>query len=150
MADFVLSLGGVPFKKFEIPDEIAAGGGQSLQVHKYAGGTRTIDSFGPDDDAITWEGLFLDESATSRAQQIDQMRRQGVQVTLQWAAYSYEVVVKEFKFKFQKFYQIKYSISLEVVQDETFGGASASDIDSGDTDDNIDSCLSDLGGVVGT
>ena len=119
MADFVLTLGGVTFKDFEVPASISAGGQQALAIHKYADGKRTVDAFGPDDDDIVWSGVFLDGTAEARCQQLDTMRRQGQNVTLTWGGFNYLVVVRAFKFEYERFYQIHYSITLAVVQDQT-------------------------------
>lgn len=119
MADFILYLGGVGFLDLEIPESIRAGGAQALAIHKYPGGTRTIDTMGPDDDSITWSGFFEDSNAQARCQQIDIMRRQGQPVPLQWSAYQYLVVVEHFEWDFRRFYHIPYAISLAVVQDLT-------------------------------
>lgn len=115
--DFVLSLGGVEFGEFEVPPSISAGGDQQLQTHKYAGGARTVDTFGADDGAISWSGTFFDTDAEARCQQLDTLRKQGAQVPLDWSSFSYLVVIKSFTFHFERFYQIKYEITLEVVDD---------------------------------
>lgn len=117
MADFVLSLGDVDFADFEIPDSIKGGGSQSLEIHKYGGGQRTIDTFGADDDPISWSGLFLDGTAEARCIQIDAMRKAGTPVALSYSSFSYLVVIKSFTWDFEKYYQIPYAITLEVVQD---------------------------------
>lgn len=119
MADFTLSLGGVDFADFEIPDSIKAGGAQSLQIKKFGGGKRNIDAFGADDDAITWSGTFFDSTAESRCQQLDAMRKAGTQVALDWSSFSYQVVISKFTFDYIKQYQIAYQIELEVVSDNT-------------------------------
>lgn len=117
MADFTLTLGGVQFKSFEIPDSIKAGGAQVLETHKYGGGQRSVDAFGPDDDAISWQGAFLDSDAEARCQQLDSLRKAGAPVDLSFGSFSYSVVIKAFTFDYTKFYWINYSLSLEVVTD---------------------------------
>ena len=47
-----LTLGGVVFADFEIPDSINFGGEQVLSVHQLPGGTRVIDALGPSDAEI--------------------------------------------------------------------------------------------------
>lgn len=120
MADFTLTLGDVSFQDFEIPDEIKnLGGEQTLQTHKYAGGQKTIDAFGADDAPIGWSGTFLDGNAEQRCQALDAMRRAGTPALLSFSSFSYDVVIKKFTFDFQRFYQIPYSIELEVQSDNT-------------------------------
>jgi hypothetical protein len=139
MADFVLSLGGVEFQSFEIPEDIKAGGAQALFIHKYPGGARTIDTTGPDDDDIPWSGWFEGPTALDRCQQLDTMRRQGQAVTLAWSGYQFSVVIREFKWKFQRYYHIAYSIALAVVQDLNNPVPQASqDVDSQITSDAND------------
>ena len=113
----VLTLGSVVFADFEVPESIRAGGAQAMLTHKYAGGTRTVDTTGPDDDGIPWSGWFEGSNALSRCLTLDQMRRAGASVSLTWSQYSYTVVIKKFSWDFRRFYHIGYSIELEVVQD---------------------------------
>ena len=119
MTDFVMMLGDFAFQEFEVPAELSAGGKQAVSTHKYPGGLRTVDTTGPDDDLITWSGTFLDGDAEQRCQQLDGMRRAGVQLPLTWSSFGYIVVIASFTWKYRRFYQIDYSISLEVVQDQT-------------------------------
>lgn len=148
MPDFVLTLGGVDFQEFEVPSEISAGGKQALSTHKYPGGIRTVDTSGPDDDPICWSGTFLDFDAELRCQQIDTMRRQGVAVPVTWSSFSYLVVVASFTWKYNRFYQIGYSISLEVVQDQTQpAGDSSPDVED-QMQSDIGDALSDAQGFV--
>lgn len=118
MAGF-LTLGGIVFQDMEIPERLKAGGAQALFTHKYPGGSRTVDTTGPDDDDITWSGLFLDGAAEARCQQIDGMRRQGISVSLAWSSFRYTVVISKFEFTYRRSFQIEYSITLVVVQDRT-------------------------------
>lgn len=141
--DFVLTLGGIGFSEFEVPDSIAAGGAQMLQVHKYSGGARTVDAFGADDEPITWGGIFFDNTAEARCQQLDTIRKSGDPVSLTWSSFAYTVVIKAFKFKFERFYQIRYDIELEVVEDlvQPVSGVDAEDVDDTINDDFDDSNL---------
>jgi len=140
MADFPLLLGDVQFADFEIPDSIKGGGAQALDIKRYGGGLRTVDAFGPDDAPISWSGMFLDDTAESRCQQLDAMRRAGSQVQLSYGSFNYAVVISRFEWDYQKFYQIPYSITLEVVQDNvqpaTDQGDSLESDMQGDLDDS--------------
>ena len=113
----ILNLGGVLFQDFEIPEKITGGGAQSLDVKKFIGGARIIDALGSDDDEITWDGRFRGSVAEARCQQLDIMRKQGAPVTLTWSTFSYQVLIKRFKFDYQQPFEIPYSISLEVLLD---------------------------------
>lgn len=148
MVDFVLNLGGVDFQEFEVPQEISAGGKQALSTHKYPGGIRTVDTSGPDDDQLAWSGSFLDGDAEIRCQQIDTMRRQGLAIDLVWSTYAYSVVIASFTWKYKRFYQIDYSISLEVVQDQTQPSDPSQPDVEGQMQSDIGGALSDAQGFV--
>lgn len=112
-----LTLGQVTFANFEIPERINFGGTQSLSVKQLVGGLRVIDSMGRIDDDITWSGLFFGSTATFRAQFLDGMRVAGQQLNLNYSQFNYNVVIKDFKASFERFYQIPYTITVTVVQD---------------------------------
>lgn len=122
-----LSLGGVVFQGFEIPESINFGGEQALVVHKLPGGKRSINPMGPDDADIRWSGRFRGDSATQRATLLDFMRRQGRQVLLAWGLlHRYQVVISKFEADYQSDgREIPYSISCTVVLDEMQALASA-------------------------
>lgn len=139
MSDFTLLLDAVAFQDFEIPESIKAGGAQALFKHKYPGGLRTIDAMGPDDADITWSGIFMDGTAQDRCKQLDILRRAGQQVVLTWAGYQYLVIIASFEWDFRRVWQIQYSITLAVVQDQTQPGqATGADVDSQTSQDASD------------
>lgn len=155
MADFTLSLGGVNFNDFEIPDAIKMSFGQATDTKKYGGGLRTVDAFGPDPEPITWSGMFLDGDAETRAQQLISMANAGSKVALSFSSFSFDVVVKKFDCDFERYYQIPYSITLEIVQDNT-QPTTDDDVDpetdmQGDLDDTsgFSDDLGDTGGLSG-
>lgn len=120
-----LTLGGVAFNDFEVPESINSGGDQMLVAHKLIGGARVVDSMGPDDADIHWTGRFRGNGAEQRAMLLDFMRRQGQQVLLTYSLHRYQVVIKHFEANFQQPFEIPYSISCTVVLDEAQGIASA-------------------------
>jgi len=121
-----LTLGGVVFSDFEIPESISSGGEQMLAVHKLPGGSRIIDALGPDDAEIHWSGRFRGSDAEERALLLDFQRRQGQQVLLSYSLHIYQVVIREFTANFQfGGLEIPYSISCTVVLDVTQAIASA-------------------------
>lgn len=113
-----LTLGGVVFQGFEIPESINFGGQQMLAVHKLPGGTRVVDAMGPDDADIRWSGRFRGPSAEQRATLLDYMRRQGNQILLSWGLHRFQVVIREFTANYQRDTEITYSIACMVVLDE--------------------------------
>jgi hypothetical protein len=115
----LLTLGGIIFQDFEVPDVIPIGGDQSLVVHKLPGGSRVIDAMGADHRDIAWSGRFRSGNAESRARILDGYRIGGQQFLLQWSTYRYQVIVKSFEAQYQQPFEIPYSISCVVVTDES-------------------------------
>jgi hypothetical protein len=114
-----LSLGGVVFQGFEIPETINFGGDQKLVVHKLPGGGRVIDSMGPDDADIRWSGRLRGSGSEERGMMLDYMRRQGRRILLAWSLHRYQVVIHTFEANYQNPYEIPYSIACTVVLDES-------------------------------
>jgi len=117
--DTILMLGDFEFSGLEIPAQIPFGGAQHLAVHKLIGGKRIIDAMGEDDAPLQWSGLFQGQSAHQRARYLDTLRVKGGALQLTWAEFKYQVVIKEFRAEYQRFYQIPYSITCEVQDDQT-------------------------------
>lgn len=115
--DTTLNLGAFQFALFEIPEKISWGGSQRTAVHELVGGQRVIDAMGRADAPIAWSGLFMGQNATERARYLDTQRVQGVAQTLTFGQMSYSVIVKEFTAEYERFYQIPYRISCEVIAD---------------------------------
>ena len=110
-----LTLGGVLFTGFEVPEHVNFGGSHALHTHKLPGGQRVIDAMGQDDDAIAWQGRFRGGLASFRARSLDAMRIAGKPVTLAWGGFRHTVVVGEFKAEYRQAYEIPYTISCIVV-----------------------------------
>lgn len=117
----MLSLGGILFEGFELPEKIAQGGNQELVIQKTIGGRRVIDSMGPDDAPIEWSGRFLGETAQLRALRLDLLRRSGREVELAFGLRAYRVVVRSFQAQIERPYLVPYSISCEIIEDLVAG-----------------------------
>jgi hypothetical protein len=115
----LLTLGGIVFQGFEVPESISTGGEQALVVHKLPGGARVIDAMGADHRDVSWSGRFRSGNAESRARLLDGYRIGGKQFLLQWSTYRYQVVVKSFEANYQQPFEIPYSVSCLVVSDES-------------------------------
>lgn len=111
--------GGFVFTEAEVPEGISFGGQQMLHTHQLVGGRRIIDAMGPDDAPLTWSGLFLYQSALSRARFLDTLRQQGGKCTLSWDELRYSVIISDFHADYRKPYRIPYSITFEVIEDLT-------------------------------
>ncbi len=121
----VLTLGGIEFKDFEVPEEIVLGGAHSGKLWKLPGGVRILDSQGPDDDCIRWSGRFRYQGALQRATAIDAMRRAGQAVPLSVLGLAYSVYIKRFSFRPHRPFEIPYDIECDVLEDQTHGIANA-------------------------
>ena len=116
MTDTTLNLGGFIFENMEIPAELNLGGEHSLNIHKLVGGQRIIDALGSDEGEISWEGLMLGPDALNRALTLDGMRAAGQQIDFSVFNTQYNVVISKFSFIPERYYQVKYEISLVVVE----------------------------------
>jgi hypothetical protein len=115
-----LTLGSFAFGGLEIPSEIVVGGSQRLAVHELVGGARIIDAMGRADRALEWSGLFFADAIADpllRALYLDNLRISGAPVQLQWSAFSYLVIVKEFEAHYKRLHEIPYRIVCEVIAD---------------------------------
>lgn len=115
----LLTLGGIAFQDFEVPESISTGGEQALVVHKLPGGARVVDAMGADHRDISWSGRFRSGNAEARARLLDGYRIGGQQFLLQWSTYRYQVIVKSFEAQYQQPFEIPYSVTCLVVSDES-------------------------------
>lgn len=107
------------FARYELPETLPFGGGQSLVVHRLVGGTKYIDAMGPDPEPLTWSGFFVGNNGLDRARYLDGVRKSGVPVKVTWSELSFQAVIKTLTFDFLMPYRIAYHITLEVSQDLT-------------------------------
>lgn len=96
MSQVVVTLGGVAFEEFEVPEALPFGGSQMLAVKKLIGGQRSIDAMGDDDVPIEWSGRFRGANAVTRAKALDAKRKAGKALRLTWAEFAYDVVIQDF------------------------------------------------------
>lgn len=139
-----LILGGVAFDQFSTPHEIMGGGRQTMVMHQLPGGARVIDTLGPNEAPIAWDGFFYGDAAYDTALLLDAMRAAGGVVALTYGGQYRSVIIENFIYKIRKFpYWINYSVSCVVYQNPSLGtlGAVTSSIDS--------LILSDLSTAIG-
>lgn len=117
--DQTIILGDFVFDGWEIPEKISWGGAQRVNVHKLIGGERVIDSMGPDNADIAWSGIFLSPDASLRADQLDQMRKDGELLELVFAGRYYSVVISSFTADQRMLSYVPYNITLAVQRDQT-------------------------------
>ncbi|WP_024517077.1 hypothetical protein [Bradyrhizobium sp. Tv2a-2] len=136
----VLSLGGFVFTDYSPPSEMPAGGRQAMVIHKLPGGARVIDTLGPDDADIQWNGFFYGSDAYQNALQLDAMRADGQVLALTWGGQYRSVIISDFKYSIRRMpVWVIYSISCTVVQNPMQGDLSQS---TSSVDDLVSSDLS--------
>lgn len=140
----MLILGSIIFKGFELPEQVPLGGDHSFTVHKLLGGARVLDAMGPDDRDIEWKGLFFGANALSNARAVDAMRVAGQEVPLLIDSEMRTVVIKSFKWDYQRPYQIPYTIAL-IVSSTPFLGLGPSSLD-----DLVTADLAAAGSLIST
>lgn len=117
--DTVLTLGDFAFTRTEVPEQIPFGGPQALVVHKLVGGVRHVQAMGDDPMPLAWSGLLFGSSAFDRALYLKTLKESGQELELIWSELYYLVVIREFTADFERWHQIPYRITCEVVEDLT-------------------------------
>jgi hypothetical protein len=137
MAVDTLILGAITFDGFSPPERMMAGGKQTLVVHKLPGGSRVIDTLGPDEADITWSGFFFGNNAYANCLALDAMRAAGQVVSLTWGGSFRDVIVSEFIFHVRRSpVWCEYAITCAVVENPALGDLTS-------TTDSVDSSVSD-------
>jgi hypothetical protein len=117
MSNVVVTLGGVSFQDFEVPEKISFGGTQRLAVQELIGGGRVVDALGEDDGEIAFAGIFAGGDAAQRAQTLDTARAAGAVLALFWDQYFYNVVIAEFAADYRKPWWIPFALRCVVASD---------------------------------
>ena len=105
------------FTDAEIPEHIAHGGKQALSIDRLIGGRRIVRPLGPDEDDISFSGLFAYQG-TARSDFLDSVRRRGDMCTLTWDNRRMLVVISSYHPDYLRPYQIGYSITFSVVRND--------------------------------
>jgi hypothetical protein len=90
-----LILGGLIFDDWSTPERIPFGGLQSMHVHKLPGGSRVVDTLGPDEMDITWHGTFWGDGAYDVALALNGMRQAGQPLPLTFGGQFYTVLISD-------------------------------------------------------
>jgi hypothetical protein len=117
MSNVVVTLGGVPFRDFEVPEKITFGGAQRVAVNRLIGGGRVVNTLGGDDGEIHFCGVFSGDDAASRAQLLDAARTLGTAIPLAWGTFFYMVVLAEFEAEYTKPWWIPFALRCVVATD---------------------------------
>ncbi|MFS2113636.1 hypothetical protein [Herbaspirillum frisingense] len=117
--DTILQIGDFEISGTEIPERITFGGEQRLVVNKLVGGMRNVQALGSDPAPIVWSGLFFGATARDRARYVNTLKDAGKELDLIWDEFFYRVVIRDFRCDFERFHQLPYQITLEVVEDKS-------------------------------
>lgn len=121
-----LILGGILFDGYSTPNEMMGGGRQAMVVHKLPGGSRVIDTLGPDEANITWQGHFFSNDAYNTALTLDGMRAAGSVISLTWGGQFRLVIIDQFIYKVRRLpVWVDYNISCVVYQNPSLGNLGA-------------------------
>lgn len=117
-----LILGGVVFDNFSTPSSMMGGGRQAMVIHKLPGGSRVIDTLGPDDADITWDGQFFSDDAYDKALLLDGMRAAGDVIELTWGGQFRQVIISNFIYRVRRLpVWVSYEITCVVYQNPQLG-----------------------------
>lgn len=123
MATDTLVLGNIQFDEWSTPRKICLGGAQAMAVHKLPGGSRVIDTLGPDDDDYHWGGTFYGADAQAKVRELDALRISGTPVPLVWGGNFWTVIVSHFEASPERFPQLWHYEITVVVAVDTMAGA---------------------------
>jgi hypothetical protein len=122
----VLILGPITFTNFSTPERMPFGGRQAMAVHKLLGGSRVINTFGPDDADIHWDGQFFGSDAYPKCLALDALRAAGNPLPLSFAGQGYSVVIGDFHADIRRLpLWIDYHISCVIAGNGAQGGLGA-------------------------
>ena len=141
----VLTLGGIVFDDFSTPELMMSGGQQAMVVHKLPGGSRVIDTLGPDEANILWRGQFYGNNAYQTALTLDALRASGQVQPLTWGGQFRQVIIDTFIYEVRRMpVWVEYHISCTVYQNPALGNLVAA------VPNTIDTMVqSDLASAIG-
>ena len=134
MPTSTLILAGIAFDSFSTPRRIPAGGNHAMVIHKLPGGSRVIDTLGPDEADIFWEGQFYGDGAYAIALALDAIRTAGQVVPLSFGGQMRQVIIAQFGYELRREpVWVEYHIVCTVYQNPMQGVLSALPVASVDT-----------------
>ena len=110
-----MQIGPITLNDFEIPQSVTFGGRYRLAVHKSAYGTRVIESLGPDENDIQFQGIFSGPTAEDRARALNELRLSGNPIWLSWNSFQYKVVISRFNLTYRNPSWILYKATCVIV-----------------------------------
>jgi hypothetical protein len=127
----LLILGPITFTNFSTPERMPFGGRQTIAKHQLIGGHRVLDTMGPDDADIHWEGQFFGSDAYQNCLALDALRAAGSPLPLSYAGQGYSVVIEHFHADIRRLpLWVDYQISCVIATNGAHGfGVPAAGID---------------------
>lgn len=125
MALDALILGPFVFTDFAVPEALPFGGKQQMHVHKMPGGSRVVDTMGPDDNERYFTAIFRGSDALGNALTLDAMRRSGAELPYSNGVEARTVVIASFEPVVKRFNHIEFAITL-ITTDNAAGAVGAS------------------------
>jgi len=149
--DFQIDLGTFTLQGFEEPPQIGGGTTQAMDVHQYPGGVRTVDTWGAEPEDPTFSGRMMGPTAEQRVQALETIVQQGVAVNFTYSQKQMLVVLKKLTWDFYNYYDIAYTMTIEVISDLGLAnpGTIETQLDDVFTSD-IASISSGVGNLVGS
>jgi hypothetical protein len=113
--DPVITLDGIPFRYFEVPEWVKYGGPARLIIHKQPGGARQIDSMGYDPGPIRFDGIMLSSDGKDRAEALYAKYIAGNKLEFVCGAFAAQVVISDLKINYKSKNYVEYNIELTEV-----------------------------------
>lgn len=120
-----LTLGGIEFRDFEVPESLPFGGELMVKIHRLQGGARAFQVMGLDLAPIEWGGMFRGPQAVTRARAVEALWKAAQPVALAWGEFAYTVLVTRFAGHFASPREVPYSLCVEVISDDAASGPAA-------------------------
>lgn len=119
---WAFSLGGVPFDRFAVPEELKLGVEIETKTHKYITErgrarirTHTQGAFLIE---TNWKGVFNTSQALPRARTLQNLASQGKPVELVYGPNKWSVIIKKFHYTVYWQYEVHYDIDVQIVEDK--------------------------------
>jgi hypothetical protein len=112
-----LTIGPVSFLDEETPNDLEFSLNQILAIHTLIGGSKTIQALGPNMGDITWKGQLFAGNIQYRIGQLYTLQNTATPTPLTYITYSYQVLIKQFKWKFLHRWRAEYEITVSILQD---------------------------------
>jgi hypothetical protein len=114
-----LTIGTVTLADVEIPERRFGplGGIQQIAVHRFPGGTKTVQSLGAFPGPVEWSGIITGPTAFTRVRELDRMRVLGLKQTVRYGPWVWIGVVSKFTASPEFAWWIPYDIAVEPIVD---------------------------------